>query len=138
KQVWKYELPMPWSGGTMATAGNLVFAGTSTGHLMAFNAKTGKVLWEYNVGEGAVAGPVTYSVDGKQYVSIAVGWGGVGGFSRRATDHSGPGRVFTFALGGTAEPPEYRPYVVQPLLSGVKYDPKDVEPGARIYVENCV
>ncbi len=138
KQVWKYALPIPWSGGTLATAGNLVFSGTSTGHLMAFNAKTGKELWEYNIGQGAVAGPATYSVDGKQYVSIAVGWGGVGGFSMRATDHSGPGRVFTFALGGTATPPEYHPYVVQPLLSGVKYDPKDVAEGGKIYVENCV
>lgn len=138
KEAWRYHLPMPWSGGTLATAGNLVFAGMSTGHLMAFDAKTGKVLWEYNVGQGAVAGPATYEVDGKQYVSIAVGWGGVGGFSMRATNHAGPGQVFTFALGGTAQPPQYPPYVMQPLLSGVKYDPQDVEAGGKIYVENCV
>src|SRR5699024_5050542 len=122
----------------MATAGNLVFAGMSTGFLMAFDAETGKMLWEYNVGQGAVAGPVTYLVDGEQYVSIAVGWGGVGGFSIRATDHAGPGRVFTFALGGDATPPDYSPYPVQPLLSGVDYDAEDVEPGGKLYVENCI
>lgn len=138
KQVWEYKLPEPWSGGTMATAGNLVFAGTSTGFLIAFNAKTGKVLWEYNIGEGAVAGPVTYSVDGKQYVSLAVGWGGVGGLYNRASNYQDPGRVFAFALGGDAEHPDYHDYPVQPLLSGIKYDPADVKPGAKLYVENCV
>jgi quinohemoprotein ethanol dehydrogenase len=76
-------------------------------------------------------------IDDTQYVSIAVGWGGVFGIGARATDKEGPGTVFTFAIGGKAPLPEFTKYQIGNLLSGVKYDPKDVEPGTAIYVEAC-
>lgn len=75
KPVWTMNLPLPWNGGTMTTAGNLVFFGDIQGHFRALNAKTGKPLWQMNVGSGVGAGPMTYSVDGKQYVAILVGRG---------------------------------------------------------------
>jgi hypothetical protein len=56
----------------------------------------GEKLWESPLGTGAVAAPATYLVDGKQYVSIAVGWGGVFGISQRATEAQNPGTVYTF------------------------------------------
>ena len=73
REVWKQEQISPWNGGTFTTAGNLVFQGTADGRFIAYNAKTGEKLREVATGTGVVAVPATYTVDGKQYVSIAVG-----------------------------------------------------------------
>ena len=81
KEAWRHEHVAPWNGGTLTTAGNLVFQGTADGRFVAYNAKTGAKLWETPTGTGVVAAPATYEVDGKQYVSIAVGWGGVYGLA---------------------------------------------------------
>ena len=62
------------------------------------------------VGTGIVAAPVTYLVDGQQYVSVAVGWGGVYGLSSRGADRIGPGRVYTYAIGAAAPLPEVAEY----------------------------
>ncbi|WP_398479620.1 PQQ-dependent dehydrogenase, methanol/ethanol family [Tardiphaga sp.] len=137
KEAWRAEYVAPWNGGTLTTAGNLVFQGTADGRFVAYNAKTGEKLWETPVGTGAVAAPSTYEVDGKQYVSIAVGWGGVFGITQRATDREGPGTVYTFAVGGKAPLPEFTKYQIGNLLKGVKYDPKDVPDGTAIYVSAC-
>ena len=137
KEAWRAEYVAPWNGGTLTTAGNLVFQGTADGRFVAYNAKTGEKLWETPVGTGAVAAPSTYEVDGKQYVSIAVGWGGVFGITQRATDREGPGTVYTFAIGGKAPLPEFTKYQIGNLLKGVAYDPKDVPDGTAIYVSAC-
>ena len=138
KEVWRQEQVSPWNGGTLTTAGNLVFQGTADGRFIAYNAKTGEKLWETPTGTGVVAAPATYMVDGKQYVSIAVGWGGVYGLAQRATDRQGPGTVYTFAIGGKAPLPEFVKYRMDELVSGVKYDPADVKMGTLLYVSNCV
>jgi len=138
KEAWRVEHASPWNGGTLTTAGNLVFQGTADGRFVAYDARNGSKLWETPTGTGIVAAPSTYLVDGKQYVSIAVGWGGVYGIGTRHTDKLGPGTVFTFAVGGTAKAPEFPPYRLNPLLAGVKYDPKHVPEGTAIYVSYCV
>ena len=79
KEAWRVEHVAPWNGGTLTTAGNLVFQGTADGRFVAYNATTGEKLWESPTGTGVVAAASTYMIDGKQYVSIAVGWGGVFG-----------------------------------------------------------
>ena len=73
KTAWKIDLPLPWNGGTMTTAGNLVFFGDIQGIFHALNAKTGQELWHMNVGSGVGAGPITFAVDGKQYVAVLAG-----------------------------------------------------------------
>ncbi len=138
KEAWRLEHVSPWNGGTLTSAGNLVFEGTADGRFIAVNARTGEKLWESPVGTGIVAAPVTYEVDGVQYVSIAVGWGGVYGQSHRATDQQAPGRVYTFALGGRAPLPENVKYTMSALVAGVKYDPAHVGQGQLLYVSNCV
>ncbi len=138
KQAWAVEHASPWNGGTLTTAGNLVFQGTADGRLVAYNAKTGEKLWETATGTGVVAAPSTYMVDGKQYVSIAVGWGGVYGLAARATERQGPGTVYTFVVGGNAPKPEFVQYRMDRLLQGVKYDPAKVQEGTLLYVSNCV
>ena len=137
QQVWKHDYDSPWNGGTTTTAGNLVFQGTADGRFVTYNAKTGEKLWEAPTGAGVVAGPATYMVDGTQYVSIAVGWGGVYGEAARATDVEMPGTVFTFALGGDAKPPLFSKMDPLKLVEGVEYKPEDVGPGTLLYVSNC-
>jgi len=73
KKVWGLKEDLPFNGGTLSTGGNLVFSGNLHGDFRAINAKDGKVLWSKNLGSGIGAGPVTYAVDGKQYVAIVVG-----------------------------------------------------------------
>ena len=137
KEAWRVELGSPWNGGTLTTAGNLVFQGTADGRFVAYNALSGQNLWESPVGTGIVAAPVTYEIDGQQYVSVAAGWGGVYGLSERAAERVGPGTVFTYALGGQAPLPEFAEYPSGTLVAGVEYDPEQVEDGAGLYFSNC-
>ncbi len=73
KTVWSFKEPLPFNGGTLATEGGLVFAGDMEGNFRAFDAADGKVLWSKNLGSGIGAGPISFSVDGKQYIAIVVG-----------------------------------------------------------------
>ncbi len=139
KEVWRVEHVSPWNGGTLTTAGNLVFQGTADGRFVAYDAANGTKLWEMPTGTGAVAAAATYMVDNMQYVSIAVGWGGSYGITHRATEYQNPGTIYTFALGGTAKLPEFVKYQTEGLLQGVKYDPKDIKEGGDIYLTaGCV
>lgn len=137
KAAWEHDYPAPWNGGTLVTAGNLVFQGTATGELVAYDATTGRELWHAPLGQGAIAPPVTYEIGGKQYVAIAVGWGGVAGALFRATDTQGPGTVFAFEIGGAAKPPVFQKIATPPLLAGMKYSPQDAKAGAAIYMGHC-
>ena len=138
KAAWTQDYVSPWNGGTLATAGGLVFQGTADGRLVAYNAASGEKLWDAPLGGGVVAAPMTYEIDGKQYVSIAVGWGGVFGETHHAADHASPGTVYTFAIGGDAKFPDVARYKLGPLISGVKYNPKDAREGGALYVSNCL
>ena len=104
KPAWTMNLPLPWNGGTMTSAGNLVFFGDIQGVFHALNAKTGQELWHLNVGSGVGAGPITFAVDGKQYVAVLAGraegppafMGEVGKRIMAATPEGGT--LFVFAL----------------------------------------
>jgi PQQ-dependent dehydrogenase (methanol/ethanol family) len=73
KIAWQYKAPQPLIGGALATAGNVVFMGEGNGWFDAFNAKTGDRVWRYNLGAGVNAPPVTYQVNGEQYIAVAAG-----------------------------------------------------------------
>lgn len=73
KVAWKFDTEQPLIGGVLATAGDLVFNGEGNGLFRAFDAKTGKKLWEYQCGAGVNAPAVSYTVGGKQYVAVAAG-----------------------------------------------------------------
>jgi quinohemoprotein ethanol dehydrogenase len=135
--AWRRDLGAPWNGGTLTTAGNLVFQGTADGRFVAYDARDGSTLWETEVGSGVVAAPSTFEVNGEQYVSIAVGWGGVFGMFARATDRVSPGRVYTFRIGGSAPMPPVERAERRPLVTGIAYRAEDVTPGAGLYVANC-
>ena len=73
---WEYKNAAPLWSGVMTTAGGLVFLGTPEGHLKALDDETGEVLWQFQTGSGIVGQPVTWEMDGEQYVAVASGWGG--------------------------------------------------------------
>jgi len=98
QEVWRVPLKGIWNGGVVTTSSGLVFEGTADGKFMAVDADNGKILWEVVIGSGIIGSPITYEIDGKQYVSIAAGWGGAGGLSKKFTEEVHPGTVYTFAL----------------------------------------
>src|SRR4030095_987683 len=76
KEVWRVERAGPANGGALSTAGGLVFQGTGTGEFTAIAAETAQQPWSSPTQTGVLAAPVSYEVDGKQYVAILVGSGG--------------------------------------------------------------
>ena len=103
KEVWRYKNYSPLWGGVLATKGNLVFTGNPEGFLMAFDAKTGKKLYEFQTGSGVLGSPVTWEMDGEQYISVVSGWGGAvplwgGEVAKRVKDYNQGGMVWTFKL----------------------------------------
>ena len=76
EERWRHRLPFPMAASTLSTAGNVVFAGTPAGEFMALHAETGEKLWSFQCGSGHHSSPSTWSLDGKQYISVPVGWGG--------------------------------------------------------------
>jgi len=81
-EQWSWRGAHPMVGSLLATGGNLVFAGEPSGMFDAFDARTGRMLWQFQTGNGIHGSPITYSVNGKQYVAVPTGWGGwVDGFA---------------------------------------------------------
>ncbi|MDX5409549.1 MAG: methanol/ethanol family PQQ-dependent dehydrogenase [Thauera sp.] len=76
KIVWENKEEFPLWAGTLATAGGLVFTGTSDGFVKALDAKTGKELWKFQTGSGIVSAPITWEMDGEQYIGLSSGYGG--------------------------------------------------------------
>jgi PQQ-dependent dehydrogenase (methanol/ethanol family) len=110
KEVWRAEHKGPWNGGTLATAGNLVFQGTADGHFNAYNAATGAQLWSADTYTSTLAGPMTYTVDGEQYVAVGAGFGSifylVAGFAADPLGTPDNGRIVVYKLGGSATLPK--------------------------------
>lgn len=103
KTVWEHRNNAPLWGGVLTTAGGLVFTGNPEGYLMAFDAKTGKLLYKFNTGSGIVSSPITWEQDGEQYVTVVSGWGGAiplwgGDVAKRIKNFNQGGSVWTFKL----------------------------------------
>jgi quinohemoprotein ethanol dehydrogenase len=142
KQAWKAQHDVIWNGGTLATAGNVVFQGTGEGWFSAYDAVTGKRLWKFNAGLGIVAAPIAYSVGGKEQVSVLVGYGGQSA-AWGSTMNVGwkfgvqPRRLLTFSLDGTAAlpptpPPEKSVKAVDDPSIQIK--PEDVAAGHAMFL----
>lgn len=143
KARWTVSYPTATNGGTLATAGNLVFQGTAGGEFRAYAADTGKQLWSFPTQSGVIAAPMTYSVNGVQYVAILVGWGGVldvsGGMlvsKTRMTPNIS--RLLVFRIGGKAKlpppPPEDKRVLDPPPFTG---KPEQVVDGSSHYGNSC-
>ena len=122
---WSVPMAGAWNGGLLTTAGGLVFGGGADGIFAAYDAETGEQVWKIDLHTGILAPPVTYTVDGEQYVALLAGWGGAWGLanlkdptSAAVRTGTNQGRLFVFKLGGrqsvaalasTKAPPEKPP-----------------------------
>ena len=141
QEAWHVDLADPKSGGTLTTAGNLVVQGQANGKLVAYRATDGKKLWEFDAGVGIAAPPMTYSVDGTQYVAVLAGWGGPMVLANRAVGRGnvGSGMLLSFALDGTAKVPEYH-HEVEPVsvpTFHVVTSAVEIEKGRVLFANFC-
>jgi quinohemoprotein ethanol dehydrogenase len=142
KAVWSQEHDDVWNGGTLATAGNLVFQGTADGRFVAYSADKGEKLWEAIANSGVMAGPMSFEIDGEQYISVMAGWGGaypllIGPVAAH-TRVMPEARVLTYKLGGTATlPPPRNLPAAPPEPPALSADAKVVDHGRRLYAANC-
>lgn len=144
REVWRVEHANPANGGVVSTAGNLVFQGTADGRFVAYDARTGAKLWEFPTGMGIVAPPITYSLDGRQYVSVLVGWGAgyalASAFNDKSVgDRLAPRRLLTFALDGAAALPKPVEEALQrvALSPAASWTPQQIAAGRQAYYVNC-
>ncbi len=144
KQVWSVPLESGWNGGTLTTAGNLVFQGRADGKFAAHAATTGAELWTFDAGLGISAPPITYSIGTTQYVAVLVGWGGVGAGFRGSELGWSYGahtrRLIAFSLEGRAQVPKQPPPTFAVPLTPPDFlvDDTLAAAGARVYGLNCV
>ena len=138
--AWNLELPLSWNGGLLATAGGLVFQGTSAGELLAVNASDGDILWRYPTQVGIIAPPITYAIDGEQYLAVLAGWGGafglVGGLARHYPVP--PSRVLVFKLGANQQlPPKAPQPELPPIPERLEVSSEVIEQGRYLYDNYC-
>jgi quinohemoprotein ethanol dehydrogenase len=101
---WSVDYPLPFNGGVVSTAGELVFQGTAAGEFRAYRDTTGELLWSQKTGTSILAAPVSYQIGGEQYVRATAGGGGgnamITPLQSSTPDAQGPSRLFAFKLGG--------------------------------------
>jgi quinohemoprotein ethanol dehydrogenase len=142
-EVWRADRPGPWNGGALSTAGNLVFEGTGSGQFEAFRASTGEKMWSASTQSGITAGPISYTVNGEQYVAILAGWGGVmplaaGEVALQSPRMNNVPRMLAFKLGGKASlpaAPEFKHLALTPPRPAAS--PSTVKKGEGLYQQYC-
>ena len=142
-EVWRADRPGPLNGGVLSTAGNLVFEGTGNGQFEAFRANTGEKIWSASTQSGITAGPISYTVNGEQYIAILVGWGGVlplaaGEVARQSPRMNNVPRMLAFKLGGKASlpsAPELKPQILTPPRATASL--ATVKKGEELYQRYC-
>jgi quinohemoprotein ethanol dehydrogenase len=140
REAWRVNYRVPGSGGVLATAGNLLIQGTIDKTLAIYRADTGAKLWEMNIDQAPVAGPITYMIDGEQYVAINAGWGG-----GAAQIEQGAGielarakaRLLVFKLGGTAQLPPLEATAAVPPPPPLRASEAAVQRGAQLFAQTC-
>ncbi len=141
EEVWRIQHPGAWNGGMLTTAGNLIFQGTSSGYVKAYRADNGVELWSSPAQTGVIAPPVTYTVDGEQYVTWVAGWGGAYAlsFGRGAEmlNQKSRGKILTYKLGGTATLPALAPDAPIPPPPPSEGTPEQIAHGAVMYSTYC-
>jgi quinohemoprotein ethanol dehydrogenase len=144
KEVWRVAHEGFWNGGVLATAGGLVFQGSGDGRIAAHDAATGARLWAIRSHTGIMAPPISYEIDGEQYVAVAAGWGGgviAGGRVEQAiiTEYHNEGRVLAFKLGGSQPMPRStRRDLTVPAPPPLTVSAEEVLEGKSLYNRHCL
>ena len=142
REVWRVQHTTTWNGGVLSTAGNLLFQGLADGRFVAFEADSGKLVWEFPAHVGIMAAPVTYTVGEDQYVAVLAGWGGAFGLTSGVPRHRDnvltQGRLLAFKLGGDAQLPQPEiTYIDLPEPPEVETTPEQVAQGESLYHQYC-
>ncbi|WP_246219006.1 PQQ-dependent dehydrogenase, methanol/ethanol family [Pseudomonas izuensis] len=143
KEVWRVPYSNYWNGGTLSTAGNLVFQGTADGNFIAYSADKGKKLWSFAAQTGIVAAPISYRFEGEQYVAVMAGWGGVapliGGDAANAPGVGNVSRLLVFKLGGkdSLPPLPEKAQVVTRIPKPVEASATDLAAGQQLFGSYC-
>ncbi|WP_084705045.1 PQQ-dependent dehydrogenase, methanol/ethanol family [Beijerinckia mobilis] len=142
KEVFRVDHKGPWNGGLLATGGGLIFQGLANGEFHAYDAKTGQDLYHFQAQSGIIAPPVTYSVNGKQYVAVEVGWGGIypfflGGVARTSGWTVNHSRIIAFALDGNATLPPANNKGFLPVKPPAEFDKAQIKDGYFHYQTYC-
>jgi quinohemoprotein ethanol dehydrogenase len=134
KEAWRSDVRGGIGAGTLSTAGGLVFQGTTPGRLVAYRATTGEELWSFEAQTGLVAAPLSYELDGEQYVAMSAGYG----LSRYG--QSNRSRLLVFKLGGTASLPPAPPPPPALVLNPPELtaSAEVVERGREAFANNCM
>ncbi|MBU2678305.1 MAG: PQQ-dependent dehydrogenase, methanol/ethanol family, partial [Gammaproteobacteria bacterium] len=139
---WTVGYDLPFNGGILTTAGNLVFQGDAHGHFNAYAADSGEKLWSVATGSNITAAPVSFSLNGRQHVLVPVGAGGGIQFvypQMHAGDEvRGPTRLMAFALDADTPMPTFdvqaRALPAQPKLQATA---EEIEAGRQLYSLEC-
>jgi PQQ-dependent dehydrogenase (methanol/ethanol family) len=143
KRAWKVHHSKPSNGGILSTAGDLVFQGTWDGTFAAYDAYNGKKLWQYKSDSAVLAGPMTYELDGEQYVAVAQGSGGtvmitVGDeLMKKKTNQN---KLLVFKKGRfnqTVSLASNELATIKALGHKVNLDPAVIKQGESLYHNNC-
>lgn len=141
QEVWRVDYTAMGNGGVLSTAGGLVFQGSADGQFHAYRSDTGERLWVHEVGDAILGGPVTYELDGEQYVLALAGQGGAipltmgllsGNFPRQRN-----GRLMAFRLGADGELPSVQTAAPAPLDVSAADSRGNVEYGTVMYGAYC-
>nr|WP_298728971.1 PQQ-dependent dehydrogenase, methanol/ethanol family [uncultured Steroidobacter sp.] len=143
RRVWTSQPLTFFSGGIASTAGGLVFQGTADGRLTSYDARSGELLLDLQIGTGIMAAPLSYELDGVQYVAVAAGFGGAALTmfppGAVAAERENRERLIVFKLDGAK--PVLPPLLTQlPLTSAPKKyrgNPQAAARGAALYSDNC-
>ena len=142
KEVWRVPHKNFENGGVLSTAGNLVFQGTADGEMVAYNAKTGERVWTAPTQTGVLAPPISYSIDGEQYIAVVAGWGAVAAnFTGLVLNADGTkrniSRILAFKVGGTAVLPPMPDMPVRVSPPDQFGSEEQVAKGAGLYGRYC-
>ncbi len=137
---WRVPLEADWNGGTLATAGNLVFEGAGDGRFVAYSADRGEKLWESPTGVGVIGSPMTYTLAGHQYVAVLAGWGGAASLfgENRSGKYGVPGRLLVYALDGKGKTPPAVASRAVPAALDYNKDLAYLQKGSALYAAHCV
>ena len=144
RRIWRVNHESEINGGTLATGSDLVFHGSGEGRLAAYRAQDGSELWASEVGIALMGGPVSYALDGEQYIAVLAGAGGSAGLNLTVLDYENAGYVIAYKRGGTAKLPKVlprKPVVLDlpdvaafPALQG---DRAELQQGSDLYNTHC-
>lgn len=140
--VWETPSPEFWEGGVMSTRGGLVVQGNTAGRLTFRDARNGKLMTSIDTGASIMAAPMSYVVDGVQYVAVMAGYGGGPGWvypkGSAAYRYGNQGHIMAFRLDGRPMPARpvisYPPFPRPPERVG---SAAEIAAGAHLFVANC-